>query len=655
MTILAESRSRAPPAALPRLDRRGQVRQYAARDRREPRLAAPSSIVPQTAADYQRLGADLLESGEPIGACDRLSEGLARFPDDRRLRQLLALGLARTGASQSANEILRGLAGQPDADEETLGLLARTHKDLASEAVAPEEREDHLRQAYGYYSDAFRRWGGYWTGINAATVALLLGERDEAAALARDVHARCLAQPDGLPATERYWIAATLGEAALILGRSGEAGERYAEAATLGRGRFGVLASTRRNARLLAPAAGVGPDWIDRFLRVPRVAVFAGHLIDAPNRPVRRFPPALEPAARRVIDERLAALDVGFGFAGAACGGDILFLEAVAARGGESHVVLPYDRAQFGRDSVDVVPGWSQRYARVLEQATEVVQASTQRMAGGDMSYEYALRLMDGLASLRADEVDTELVPIALWDGAAGDGPGGTASAVARWRAAGRRVEVIDLHALDGGTSPVEVRTLDAAPAAATASPPASSASFAPRIVGVLFADARGFSGLTDEQVVAFVQHFLGTVAAEVERAAHPPILKNTWGDGLYFVFDRVCEAGEFALRLTETLNHIDWSTHQLPKDLGLRIGLHAGPAYACTDPVTGQMNYLGAHVSRAARIEPVTPPGRAYASQAFAALARTDQGPAFRCEYVGRTPLAKGYGTYPLYVVRRL
>jgi hypothetical protein len=42
------------------------------------------------------------------------------------------------------------------------------------------------------------------------------------------------------------------------------------------------------------------------------------------------------------------------------------------------------------------------------------------------------------------------------------------------------------------------------------------------------------------------------------------------------------------------------------------------------------------------------------YASGAFAALARADQVEAFRCAYVGQTPLAKGYGTYPTYVVRR-
>jgi tryptophan halogenase len=45
-------------------------------------------------------------------------------------------------------------------------------------------------------------------------------------------------------------------------------------------------------------------------------------------------------------------------------------------------------------------------------------------------------------------------------------------------------------------------------------------------------------------------------------------------------------------------------------------IGLHAGPVYRYTDPVTRRPNYTGGHASRAARIEPITPPGQVYASE---------------------------------------
>jgi len=90
-----------------------------------------------------------------------------------------------------------------------------------------------------------------------------------------------------------------------------------------------------------------------------------------------------------------------------------------------------------------------------------------------------------------------------------------------------------------------------------------------------------------------------------------------------------------------------------LPKAINLRIALHAGPVYQCVDPVTEQPSYTGTHVSRAARIEPITPPGQVYASQAFAALAAAQGVKEFTCDYVGQTPLAKGYGTFATYHVR--
>jgi class 3 adenylate cyclase len=119
-------------------------------------------------------------------------------------------------------------------------------------------------------------------------------------------------------------------------------------------------------------------------------------------------------------------------------------------------------------------------------------------------------------------------------------------------------------------------------------------------------------------------------------------------------VFEGVPEAGAFALRLSEAMRSIDWTTHGLPATLGIRIAVHAGPAYSVIDPVTGRLNYLGAHVSFAARIEPVTPTGVVYGSGAFAALAKSADVQEFAWAYVGPTPLAKGAGTTPMYVIQR-
>jgi class 3 adenylate cyclase len=158
---------------------------------------------------------------------------------------------------------------------------------------------------------------------------------------------------------------------------------------------------------------------------------------------------------------------------------------------------------------------------------------------------------------------------------------------------------------------------------------------------------------LTEDELPLFVRHFLGAIGELATTSQHAPVMKNTWGDGLYFVFNGVRDAGRFALELCDRVASTDWTEKGLPKDLNLRIALHAGPVYSCIDPVTRQPNYIGTHVSRAARIEPITPPGQVYASQAFAALASAQHVTEFTCDYVGQTPLAKGYGIFPTYHVR--
>lgn len=614
---------------------------------------APHRATPATAAAWREEAERLLKSGETLVAYDAVATGLRAFPGDLRLRQLMALALARSGATREANELLTTLVSEGHADEETRGLLARTHKDLWTTSTNGDERHQHLERAIRFYTDAYRATGGYWTGINAATLAMVGGARTEAEPLARDVTARCRALLDANPArADLYWVLATLGEAALVLGDLPRAEDWYRQAVAAAPDRLGDLVSTRRNARLLLQHRGNDQAFLDACLPVPRVILFAGHLIDRPGRAVPRFPAALEPDVRAAIDERLHALGARIGYAAAACGADLLFLESLAASGGETRIVLPYNPEQFVEDSVAFVPesDWRTRFARALDRAAGVSVAAEHRLGRGSTSYEYGFRVLDGTAAMRADELDTELVCLAVWDGLAGDGPGGTAYSVEHWRRAGRRVELIDLATLRRE----QVQLKPEATTEVRLKPDAASEPFDPRIVGLLFADAHGFSKLTEAELPIFVERYLGLVADLLSRLGSPPLITNTWGDGLYAVFRDVLDTGEFALRLCAAVRQTDWAALGLAHGLSLRIGLHAGPAYLCIDPVTQRPNYIGAHVSRAARIEPIAPPGEVYASGAFAALARAERVQAFTCTYVGQTPLAKGYGTFPTYVVRR-
>jgi class 3 adenylate cyclase len=76
---------------------------------------------------------------------------------------------------------------------------------------------------------------------------------------------------------------------------------------------------------------------------------------------------------------------------------------------------------------------------------------------------------------------------------------------------------------------------------------------------------------------------------------------------------------------------------------------LHAAAVFRGDDPILGRENFFGAGVTRAARIEPVTPPGAVYASEAFAATLAASRAP-FSLQYVGTLDLAKDYGESRVY-----
>ncbi|MBV9126583.1 MAG: adenylate/guanylate cyclase domain-containing protein [Verrucomicrobia bacterium] len=612
-------------------------------------LSAADSSVEVTAltlADYRKLGNQALAQGETFLAYDIVTEGLRSEPADLRLLQHQALALARSGSPQKANSVLRQLQASGHRDEETLGLLARTHKDLWQLATEPAEKHAELRRCFELYREAYELTHGYYPGINAAAMGLLLSETKIARQLAREVLAICAT---GDCASEDYWTEATRGEAALISGDLATAAEHYGRAGQLGRGRFADLSSTRRQARLLCDHLLHAPSRFDACFGIPNVVAFSGHMIDAPDRAAPRFPAAAEARVRAELDARLAALDAGFGFCAAACGADLLFIEAMLARGAEVHVVLPLARDAFRRASLENgAPGdWGARYESALQAATSVTYVGKEAAPENAMVFEFGNRMIAGLARIKARTLDTRVFPLAVWDGRAGDGEGGTDAFVRLWQARSIQVELIE---------PNPEAAISSGNPTMNNPPPAADAPAFPQVIkAMLFADVAGYGKLTDETIPHFVTHFLGRTAGLIARHPDAPLLKNTWGDAFYFVFDTVAAAGRFSLDLRDLIDATPWSELGLPNGLRIRIGLHAGPVFAIVDPIIAQQTFTGFHVSRTARIEPITEEGQIYVSQAFAALAEAEGATRdFVCDYVGQKTLPKKSGVFPFYLLRR-
>ena len=580
--------------------------------------------------------------GEALRACDIATEGLKLWPEDLKLRQMLALALARMGSHERSRDILQQLQSEGHEDQETLGLLARTYKDLWLRTGKPRD----LDRAYREYRKAFDAApASYWVGINAATLAFIQGDGEASRALALEVREEVRKQSAG---GDPYWLAATSGDACLLLDLLPEAENFYARAAELGRQRLGDILSTWTNARLILSLMPSNvAERVERALEIPTVVVFAGHRIDAPGNPPR-FPEERTGDVRERIKRRLLESRARFGYSSAASGADILFLEAMQSIGGRTYIILPCEEAQFIRESVaSSGEQWVQRFQAVKAGANEVIISSRERLNLGSVAYDFSNELLYGLANLRARQFGTELVHLSVWDGRESGRRGGTADILKRWRE--RTSDIIVLRPLESDAASQE----NGAPREIAGHEPQPGRflpGFGSEIRAMLFADAYHFSRLTESQMPSFIQNFMGAIAMLVRQTQPRPLFQNTWGDGLYLVFSSVLEAGRFALNLARRVADIDRESSNLPEDMRLRISLHTGPIYRYKDQIIDKTNYIGSHVNRAARIEPVTPPGQIYVTDAFAALTELQAPNQFRFDYVGRIQLAKGYGEFPMY-----
>ena len=161
--------------------------------------------------------------------------------------------------------------------------------------------------------------------------------------------------------------------------------------------------------------------------------LFTGHMIDKADRKEPRFPAWAEGRARKSIQDAVAAmpwtrLGPTIGLSAAASGGDLLFLEVCAELGIPTRVMLALPVDQFLAESVAPAgPDWVRRFNAMAERhSPESLCIMGQRdglMQGetGNIWLRANLWMIE-----EAVELAPERMLLALWDGKAGDGPGGT-------------------------------------------------------------------------------------------------------------------------------------------------------------------------------------------------------------------------------------
>ncbi len=605
---------------------------------------------------------EYLEHGAPWDACDAFREDASKFEGDAELIYWGALAHARVGATHQAQALLdkaRAITEDPALLTEILSLCGRLWKDRFDRSNGNAGTAEFAARARAEYLAAYALRHDPFPGINAATLSMVLGERASACDLARAV----LAQLAAKAPPWNSWDHATAGEAELLLGHADRAAEHYATAHAQAPGSAGSVASMRRQLSLLARAIPEARDML-KLLPTADVLAFAGHMIDAPDRTGARFPVALEPAVAVALREHLTRLRAPILYTSAACGADLICIEQAQEIGAEVNVVLPFDRQDFVRTSVATGgDGWIARFDRALSRAARVIMATEEAHLDDDVLYEHAAKLVEGFSMLRAAQLQTSAALLCVIDADAAGDVGGTVRSLERWQRQAGLTRVIDLRELRAqaardGSFPATRARATVPPTAAPLSPAAARRAPIKRpqrsIKTMLFADFAGYSRLHDVSAPLFQSQFLQIGAEAITASPVKPLEAKTWGDGMYLVFESQGDAAEFALRLLESMLAVDWTAAKLPESSQIRIALHAGPVFCGFDPVMGRDSHFGAHVTRAARIEPVTPPGMVYVSEAFAATLAASGLDRYALEYVGRLALAKGYGESRVYRLER-
>ena len=581
---------------------------------------------------------DRFNRGDLARAYDLCQVELSRRPDDLWLRHRSVLCLIRSGALERAEQEYRAFRlGEARHDEDCLALGARLLKAFAMEA-SPSEFAGKARNAASCYGEVFAQTRGHYTGINAASMYLLAGD----AALAADYARQVLAISEAAPpedAEAAYYQLASRAEAYLLLGNSGAANMALRAAMERDPQNHLAHATTLRQLRLVASARGVSAPWLET-LAPPRPAHFAGHIF-----PLGDGPGALDPAAEAsladMLDRVIAEDRIGSVYGAVAAGADIMIAEAALRAGCDLAVVLPVPAQAFIDTSVRPYgDDWLRRCEACLDAASDIKEATTERRIVSELNLNHASAVAMGLARMRAEVLVTSPRQILLYDGQGDTATSGTGHDARAWAAAGLEQRIIPFSRPDA-TGPADTP------------PRPDGDGFEPAMRAMLFLDVRGSSRVPDDRIASFVNHVLGALAACCEALEVPALYSDSWGDGMFLVFDRVEAAADAATELRKVFEEVDMEALALPDTLGLRIAGHYGPVHIGTDPLQKRRAPFGGQVAIAARIEQASLPGAVCVSEPFAAVLAMSSESRFRCEYLGRMEVDPLIPELPLYALR--
>ena len=375
----------------------------------------------------------------PETSYDAAIRRLTSDPNSPAFQHQAVLALARAGSLDFAlAEFARYGLDKVRCHEDIQGLGGRLEKDLflASSGAGAQK---HARRSAELYTKAYEDTGGYYSGINAATMAMLSGAPAEnyqakARQILEDV------PHSGFSPETKYYIEATRAEAHLLLGAPELAKEAMRRGWDHDPLNFTAHASTLKQFRLIQKALGLDLNWL-RIFEPPKAIHFAGHLFGVNPHEPSLLQESIE-SLREEISELIQIRDIGFGYGALAAGSDILIAEVMIEEGGELHVILPVSKELFKAKSVTPFGSvWEVRFEACLDQASSVEIVSESTHWPDEGLDRFTGRIAMGHAVMRARHLSVSAEQLVIWDGK--EGATGTAADALIWQQSGRKQHVI--------------------------------------------------------------------------------------------------------------------------------------------------------------------------------------------------------------------
>ena len=443
-------------------------------------------------------GKALIRISQFVFALEQFEAALAIDPEHLPSRQQRALCLGRLGRFEEAAEAVSQFVQDPacQRDAESIAFAGRIAKEswtqrwrpLPSEGAppgppapphAPGALKDAASSEDALLADAitpYRRGfvadpSHYDSGINALTLnvvrAHLGGEHsaDETDRLLAGVRWSVASALER--SADDYWCRATQAELSLLCFDKAAVQRDWKAAVAKSMGDWFALDSSRQTLVMLSQI-GFRPEEtalalsiVDAELArlaspfVPRqVLLFSGHMVDAPAREKPRFPQAKVGAAEAAIARALDALNAGAGDIGltqGAAGGDILFTEQCQQRGVRMLWLQPMAEPDFIEASIlrsREGPAWRDRFFAAkakpgLQQRNMIIELGP-LPKGVDLWERCNLWLLSTALAYGPDKARF----VCLWDGAGGDGPGGTKHMYDEVKRRTGRVSWVDVRTL---------------------------------------------------------------------------------------------------------------------------------------------------------------------------------------------------------------